>query len=97
MRSYNFYVYIMANRPQGVLYIGVTNNLERRVIEHRQLQTKGFTSRYHCHRLVYCEHHPDVYEAIGREKQLKGLLRIKKIALVETTNPRWHDLSRDWF
>ena len=95
MQSYNYYVYIMAS-VGGTLYIGVTNNLERRLVEHRQLQTKGFTHKYHCHRLVYCEHHQDITAAIAREKQLKGWVRKKKEWLIGSLNPGWHDLSQEW-
>ena len=97
MSSYNFYVYIMTNAPRGVLYIGFTKNLEKRVIEHKTGFFRGFTKKYYCHHLVYFEHHTDVFEAIAREKQLKGLLRKKKIALIQMTNPKWQDLSQDWF
>ncbi len=97
MSSYNFYVYIITNKPRGVLYIGFTKDLERRVIEHKTGFFPGFTKKYYCHTLVYFEHHTDVYEAIGREKQLKGLLRKKKIFLIQQDNPKWQDLSQDWF
>lgn len=96
MRDYNFYVYIMAS-ISGVIYIGVTNNLERRVIEHKNDLIDGFTKKYKCHKLVYYEHYNDVNNAIAREKQLKKWRRDKKEFLIKGMNPQWNDLSRDWF
>ena len=90
-----YYVYILASKSL-VLYIGVTNNLERRVGEHKEKRTAGFTSRYNVNRLVYFEDTHDIHAAIAREKQFKGWLRQKKIALIESTNPTWRDLSDDW-
>jgi putative endonuclease len=90
-----FHVYVMSNRTH-VLYIGVTNDLPRRVYEHETGTAPGFTSRYHLDRLVYFEHYDDAVTAIGREKQLKGWRRDRKIALIESFNPKWRDLSRDW-
>ncbi len=78
------------------MYIGVTNNLERRVYEHKQELIEGFTKRYHVNKLVYFETTTDVRSAIEREKQLKGWLRSRKNALVESMNPEWRDLSEDW-
>ena len=95
MRTY--YVYIMSNKKKGTLYIGVTNNLERRVYEHKHKILPGFTSRYNLTRLVYYEDTNDVNIAIVREKQIKGWLRRKKIALVESINPQWQDLSEGWY
>jgi len=92
-----YYVYIMTNRKNGVLYIGVTNDLERRVYEHRYKIIRGFTSKYNCTRLVYYDSSPDVRAAIAREKQIKGWLRKKKIALIESMNPEWRDLSEGWY
>jgi putative endonuclease len=88
-----YYVYIMTNRRCGVLYTGVTNDLGRRVQEHRDESLEGFTHRYHLKHLVYFETWPDANQAIAREKQIKGLLRKKKIALIEEMNPEWRDLS----
>lgn len=93
----NFHVYIMINRKLGVLYIGVTNDLERRVYEHKFKIYPGFTSRYNLKRLVYYEHFEDPESAISREKQLKGWLRSKKIALIVDMNPEWKDLSEGWY
>ncbi len=78
------------------MYIGVTSNLERRLYEHKQELVDGFTKKYHVHKLVYYEQTSDVRAAIAREKELKGWLRAKKNALVETMNPTWRDLSEDW-
>jgi putative endonuclease len=91
-----YFVYVMSNRTH-TLYIGMTNNLVRRVFEHKHKLLKGFTARYSLDRLVYFEETTDVQEAIAREKQLKGWLRSKKEALIESTNPRWQDLSISWF
>ncbi len=90
-----YYVYIMANIAR-TLYIGVTNDLERRVYEHRHKVTPGFTSRYNLTQLVYYEEFGDVREAIAREKQLKGWLRAKKVTLIETMNSEWEDPSVGW-
>ena len=91
-----YYVYIMASRSR-TLYTGVTNNLERRVWEHRRKLTHGFTERYRVERLVYCETCRDIRAAIQREKQIKDWLRQKKIDLIECLNPTWIDLSENWF
>jgi putative endonuclease len=85
----------MTNRS-GTLYTGVTNNLQRRVYEHKHHLVPGFTSKYNITRLVHFESTPDVRSAIAREKQIKGWLRAKKIALIESSNPNWDDLSADW-
>ena len=90
------YVYIMTNRSR-TLYTGVTNNLERRVFEHKQGMGSKFTSKYNITRLVYYEECPDVREAIAREKQIKGWLRAKKIALIESVNPEWKERSAEWY
>jgi putative endonuclease len=89
------YVYIMTNRSK-TLYTGVTNNMQRRMYEHKHHLVAGFTSTYHLTRLVYCEETPDVNAAIAREKQIKGWVRAKKIALIESINPYWRDLSEEW-
>ena len=90
MRTY--YVYIMASRSR-VLYTGVTNDLGRRVHQHKRSLTPGFTSRYHITRLVYFEEFGDVRDAIAREKQLKGWVRSRKVRLIEQKNPTWEDLA----
>jgi putative endonuclease len=87
----NYYVYIAANNSK-TLYIGVTNNLERRMYEHRHGLLEGFTKKYNITQLVYFEETSDVTAAIEREKTLKGWLRIKKIDLIESVNPPWNDL-----
>lgn len=94
--SHTYYVYIMASRTK-VLYTGVTNNLERRVWEHRNKSIKGFTSKYNVNRLVYFDETDDIGDAITYEKKIKGWLRIKKIRLIEENNPNWLDLAADWF
>ncbi len=93
VRSY--YVYILTNRS-GTLYVGVTNDLQRRLAEHRSAKASSFTGRYKLDRLVYFEETGDVRAAIEREKQLKGWTRQRKIALIAEMNPRWHDLSEEW-
>jgi putative endonuclease len=93
MRSY--YVYILANRSR-MLFIGVTNDLQRRLHEHRQKLVPGFTQKYNLSQLVYYETTPNISAAIQREKQLKGWRRAKKVALIESVNHDWRDLSGDW-
>ena len=85
-------VYILASRRHGTLYIGVTNNLVRRIFEHRNACVPGFTRKYNVNRLVYFEQHETPEDAIAREKALKHWPRAKKIQLVEADNPDWHDL-----
>ncbi len=87
-----YYVYIITNYAH-TLYTGFTNNLERRVYEHKTKLIPGFAARYDLTNLVYYEVTPDVESAIAREKQIKGWLRKKKIALIESFNPDWSDLS----
>ena len=91
-----YYVYIMTN-DSGTLYIGVTNDLQRRVYEHKKKLVEGFTKKYNITKLVYYEETHDVTTAIEREKQLKGWLRKKKVVLIESMNPYWEDLAKDWF
>ena len=90
MRTY--WVYIMASRSR-VLYTGVTNDLGRRVKEHKASLIPGFTQRYRITRLVYFEEYRDIRDAIAREKQIKGWVRSRKIKLIEERNPRWEDLA----
>ena len=92
-----YYVYILTNKNDRVMYIGVTNDLRRRVYEHKNDYTDGFTKRYHVHKLVHYEVTSDVRVAIEREKEIKGWIRAKKNALVTSSNPTWRDLSEDWF
>ena len=90
-----YFVYIITNRS-GTLYIGVTNNLQRRIYEHKRKLVPGFTSRYNINRLIYFETTSDILGAISREKELKGWTRKKKLDLIKTTNPTLADLSEDW-
>ena len=90
------YVYILSNRKHTVLYIGVTNNLQRRLYEHKNEMVDGFTKRYHIHRLVYFEEFEHIDQAIAREKMLKGWRRDRKDALITSFNPEWNDLSEGW-
>ena len=90
-----YFVYIMTSNS-GTLYTGMTNNLQRRVYEHKSKLAEGFTSKYDVNRLVYFEIFGDVRDAIAREKQIKGWRRHKKLALIESMNPRWQDLSEEW-
>ena len=94
--DHNYYVYILASRKNGTIYIGITNNLEKRMYQHKNNLTKGFTSKYKVYLLVYYEHIIDVNVAINRESQLKNWKRQWKIALIEKNNPGWKDLSADW-
>jgi len=86
MRTY--YVYILASKSK-VLYVGVTNDISARLTQHREKATTSFTERYNVDRLVHLETFPDVRDAIAREKQIKGWVRAKKVALIEETNPTW--------
>jgi putative endonuclease len=91
-----YYVYIMSNASR-TLYVGVTNDLEHRVLQHKSKRQPGFTARYNVTKLVFYEDTNDIRVAIAREKQIKGWLRVKKIALVDSMNPGWLDLSNGWF
>ena len=91
-----YYVYILSNWNDSVVYIGVTSNLPKRLYEHRNGLADGFTKKYNVHKLVYFEQTSDVHSAISREKQLKKWSRTKKNLLIEHQNPTWHDLSLDW-
>jgi putative endonuclease len=90
-----YFVYILTNRTR-TLYVGVTNNLPRRIYEHRSGEIPGFTSKYNIYRLVYFEDFVDIRQAIAREKEIKGWLRGRKIQLIESVNPGWKDLSLEW-
>jgi len=94
MRSNYYYVYILSSHKNGTLYTGVTNNLVRRVWEHKNELVEGFTHRYEVHHLVYYELHEDIESAITREKQIKKWRRIWKLNLIEEKNPEWKDLYR---
>ena len=91
----DYYVYIISSY-RGTLYTGVTSDLERRVYEHRQQIKRGFTSKYKVSKLVCFDHTDDVKSAIAREKQIKGWVRSKKVALIESLNPEWMDLAETW-
>ena len=91
---HSYFAYILASKS-GTLYVGVTNDLSRRVEEHGQKLIPGFTAKYDINRLVWFEEFPDIREAIGREKQIKGWRRSKKEDLIYTINPTWKDLSQD--
>jgi putative endonuclease len=95
MNPRSYYVYILSNTSK-TLYIGVTNDLERRMYEHKMKFVDGFTRRYNLTMLVYFEETTDVMAAIEREKQLKGWLRQRKIDLIESMNADWRDLSAEW-
>lgn len=92
MNNKTYYVYILASKKNGVLYVGFTSELVGRTFQHKNNLAKGFTERYFVHRLVYFETHSDVNEAILREKQIKKWNRAWKIRLIEETNPEWKDL-----
>jgi len=91
-----FHVYILTNISK-MLYIGVTNDLQRRIYEHKHKLVPGFSAKYNLHRLVYFEAFGHIGDAIMREKQLKGWLRSRKVALIQSQNPKWSDLAADWF
>jgi putative endonuclease len=95
MKDHEYFVYIVCSRS-GTLYIGMANSIYRRALEHKHAEIEGFASKYGCDRLVYYESFDDVHKAIGREKQLKGWSRAKKIALIESKNLRWEDFAEKW-
>ena len=95
VRDHNYFVYIVSS-CSGTLYIGMTNAIYRRALEHKRGEIEGFASKYGCNRLVYYESFDDVQRAIGREEQLKGWTRAKKIALIASKNPRWEDFAEKW-
>lgn len=94
-RQHSYYVYFMASRT-GVLYLGVTNDLQRRVHEHKNRLHEGFSKRYWCTKLVYFEHSTYIWGAIAREKEIKKWRRAKKLALVRSMNPNLSDLAAAW-
>ncbi len=96
MNDHCYSVYIVASKSR-VIYIGMTNDLRRRVFEHKNGLVEGFTKQYRCHRLVYYESFDDVTKGIDREKQLKRWSRVKKVWLIERRNPTWEDLAAEWF
>ena len=94
-RDCQYYVYILTNRTR-TLYVGVTNDLERRMYEHKNKLVPGFTSKYNITWVAHYEQTSDVESAIAREKEIKGWRRSKKVALIESSNPQWKDLSLEW-
>ena len=94
---YQFYVYLLASKRNGTLYIGITNNLQRRVYEHKLGYGSSFTSKYSIHKLVYFETFQNINDAILREKRMKKWNRVWKIDLIEQENKEWKDLEEDWF
>ena len=94
--THQYFVYILASKKNGVLYIGVTNDIVRRVFEHKNKIVKGFSSRYNVDKLMFFEEFISINEAIKREKRLKKWNRQWKINLIEEKNPNWNDLSGEW-
>lgn len=92
-----FFVYILTNKHHTVLYTGITNILTRRIYEHKNKLVDGFSKKYNCEKLVWYEIYDDSFNAISREKQIKGGSRKKKILLIEKLNPNWEDLSREFY
>ncbi len=92
----SFFIYILTNQRNTVLYTGITNNIARRVYEHKNKLVRGFTSKYNVDNLVYIEEHSNPEEAIAREKQIKAGSRTKKIQLINQLNPAWKDLSKEY-
>jgi putative endonuclease len=95
--AHSYWVYILTNKRNGTLYVGVTNSLERRIWQHKTKSIEGFTKQYSLGCLVHFEQFRDVNGAITREKEIKGWLRKRKLALIEKDNPQWADLSEGWF
>lgn len=91
-----YYVYMMSNKKCGTLYTGITNDLVRRIVEHKCGLNGGFTKKYRLNKLVYYETTKYVLNGIKREKQIKGWIREKKIQLIESMNPEWRDLSKEF-
>ncbi|MFA6215872.1 MAG: GIY-YIG nuclease family protein [Patescibacteria group bacterium] len=96
MKSIQYYIYIMTNKGNTVLYTGVTNNLQERVYQHKTKVIKGFTSKYNINKLVYFEEFDYIEDAIAREKQIKNWHRQWKINMINEFNPDWNDLSEEW-
>jgi putative endonuclease len=95
--DHQYYVYIITNKKDGVLYLGVTNDIERRMFEHKNKLVKGFSSKYNLDKLIYFEKYQYIGDAIKREKNIKKWKREWKIKLVIEDNPYWDDLSKEWF
>ena len=94
-REYEYYVYLLTNWNNKVIYVGVTNNLARRIYEHQNKKVKGFTQKYNLNKLVYYEKTNDIMDALEREKEIKKWRREKKNELVHSLNPKWKDLSTE--
>ena len=94
---HRYWVYIVGNKSATAIYIGVTNNIQRRIAEHKLGTIPGYTQRYRCNRLLYFEEHQNVKHAIAREKELKGWKRERKESLIVSQNPHRIDLAGDWF
>jgi len=97
MAEKSFYVYILCSKENGTLYVGITNDISRRVHEHKNKMGSVFTAKYGINRLVYCEEFSSVHDAIYREKQLKKWGRVQKLLLIGHVNPEWKDLSECWW
>ena len=95
--NHQYFLYIITNKKEGVLYIGITNNLERRIFEHKNKLVKGFSSRYNLDKLVYFESFQYINEAIKREKNMKKWKREWKINLINENNPNWENIAENWF
>jgi len=95
MKDYNYYIYILTNRNNKVMYVGMTKDLKRRIYEHKNKLCAGFTKKYNVDKLVYFEHTSDVESAISREKEIKKWRREKKDMVVKSMNPEWRDLADD--
>ncbi len=95
--QHQYYVYILTNKKNGTLYIGMTNNLERRIYEHKKKLIEGFTYKYGLDKLVFMESYQYVQDAITREKRMKKWKRQWKINLIEEDNPEWKDLAENWY
>ena len=96
-RMNRYYIYILASKRNGTLYTGFTDNLERRILEHKTKATCGFTAKYGVDKLVYFESYDNSYDAFVREQRIKKWKRAWKIELIEKMNPKWKDLAKDWF
>ncbi len=97
MSQKTYYTYILANKRNGTLYVGITSDLEKRIVQHKTKMFEGFTEKYDVNRLVYFETTDDVGYAIAREKKIKRWNRKWKLELIEKMNPEWEDLAKDWF
>jgi putative endonuclease len=97
MKIHKYYVYILTNKSNTVLYVGVTSNLEGRIYDRKHKVYKGFSAKYNCNKLIYFEEYQWIQDAIAREKQLKAGSRQKKIDLIVADNPSWSDLSDGWY